>query len=110
VASNSFIENNSDLLEKFFEALYEAEQWTKDNPEESYQLVADFSGMDLERVRYSNQDVESTIVWGDDYEENLKQTYEFLKSQDMIANELSDEDIESHIDTSIVDKVTGREN
>jgi ABC-type nitrate/sulfonate/bicarbonate transport system substrate-binding protein len=108
VAANSFVENNSDLLEKFFKALYEAEQWIKENEEEAYQLVADYSGLDVEQVKYTIQDADSTIVWDDDYEQNLKLTYDFLKSHDMITNDLSDEDIASHIDTSIVDKVTGR--
>lgn len=108
VASEKFIEEHPELLEKFVEALYKAEQWIDENEEEAYELIADFAGIDVERARYTNQDADRTIVWDEDYEKNLKETYDFLESHDMITNELTEEDIKNHIDTSFLDKAVAK--
>ena len=108
VVADDFIEKHADLLEKFIAALYEAEQWIAENLDDSYQVIADYSGMDVETVKWVNKDAQRTIVWDDEYESNLKKTYTFLHDYDMITNELSDKEIESHIDTSFVKKVTGK--
>lgn len=108
VAANSFVEAHPDLMEKFIDALYQAEQWIKDNEEEAYQVIADFSGKEVEEVKYTNQDADRTIVWDDGYRNNLNETYEFLKEHDMITTDLTDEDIEKHINISFLEKVTGK--
>lgn len=108
VVSNKFLEEHPDELEKLVEALYKAEQWIKENEEEAYEVVAEFSGFEVERVKNTNKDADRTIIWDEDYEKNLKETYDFLETHDMITNELTEEEIKNHIDTSFLDKAVAK--
>lgn len=104
VVSNEFMENHPELLEKFMKALYRAEQWINKNQQESYEIIAEYAGIDIERAQYTNQDAVRTLVWDEDYEKNLEETYEFLKSHQLITNELTEDDIKSHINTGFLEK------
>lgn len=104
VVSNEFMENHPELLEKFMKALYRAEQWIQENQQEAYEIIAEYAGIDTERAEYTNQDAIRTLVWDEDYEKNLEETYEFLKSHQMITNELTEDDIRSHINTSFLEQ------
>ncbi|MBR6222926.1 MAG: ABC transporter substrate-binding protein [Lachnospiraceae bacterium] len=108
VAANKFIEENPDLVEKFLEGLYKAEQWINENKEESYKVISEFSGLEVDQVKHTIEDADCTIIWDDAYESNLQATYDFLKAHDMITNDLTNEQILDHVDTSFVKKVTGK--
>lgn len=108
VVSDDFASAHQDLLEKFFEALYQAQEWIQENEEESYHVISEFSDYDVEQVKYINQDADITLEWDTDYEQNLIETYDFLYSHDMITNELTQEEILKHVNTAVIDSVTGK--
>lgn len=102
VAADSFVAENADIVKSFLEALYEAELWLNENKDKSYDVVAEFSGLETERVKYTNQDADIILEWDEDYEQNLYDTNIFLAQHGMIATQLSDEEIKKHIDTSVL--------
>jgi ABC-type nitrate/sulfonate/bicarbonate transport system substrate-binding protein len=85
--------------------LYRAEQWIAENEEESYEILAEISEQDVDYVKDSIEGAQGTIKLDDDWIENFSITYDFLKDHDLITVEVTDEDIQNHIDTSILEEV-----
>jgi len=104
VASSAFISENQDLVDEFIAALVKAQEWIDDNPEEAYEVIAEFSGNDVDVVKNTIEGAEIKLSWDDDYENNLFETNDFLYSHEMISKELTNEEILERIDTSVIDK------
>jgi sulfonate transport system substrate-binding protein len=105
VASKDFVESHREITKTFLETLYRAQQWIAENPEESYEVIADYSGYETDYVKTVNESAQSTIELQEDWIENLSITNEFLQTHDLLTVEVTDEDIQNHIDTSILEEV-----
>jgi ABC-type nitrate/sulfonate/bicarbonate transport system substrate-binding protein len=105
VASKSFVDEHREIVKTFIETLYRAEQWIAENEEESYEILAEISEQDVDYVKDSIEGAQGTIKLDDDWIENFSITYDFLKNHDLITVEVTDEDIQNHIDTSILEEV-----
>lgn len=105
VGTKTFADNHRDVLKTYISTLYRAEKWINENQEESYKIIADFSGRDITEVRNTNEKADRTIKLDDDWIDNFTVTYNFLKERDLITVEVSDEKLKAHIDTSILDEV-----
>lgn len=107
VADTNFVEKYPEITEELLAALKEAQDWIKENPEEAYELVAEYSDVDVEIVKNTIEGADVSLGLEDESIENLYNTYEFLHEYDMITNELTNDEIDSHIDRSFIDKVLG---
>jgi sulfonate transport system substrate-binding protein len=105
VASKSFVGEHKEIVKTFLETLYRAEQWVAENSEETYEIMADLSEQDVDWVRITNENTQSSLKLEDDAIENFSITYDFLKEHDLITVEVTDEDIQNHINTSILEEV-----
>lgn len=76
--------------QEFINALYKAGQWYNENTEEGDKLVAEFLDVDLEDVVTANASSEIYIDFTDDDIQNIQDTYDFLKRNDLLSNELDD--------------------
>jgi ABC-type nitrate/sulfonate/bicarbonate transport system substrate-binding protein len=85
--------------------MYRAEQWVAENPEETYEIIADLTEQDIDWVRTTSESMQISVKLEDDAIENFSATYDFLKEHDLITVEVTDEDIQNHIDTSILEEV-----
>lgn len=104
VADTKFVNDNQDTLDDFFKAIKKAEDWIKENPDEAYEALGEFAGMDPEAVKHTIKGADIQFEFDNDYKQNLLVTYDFLLSKDMITSTLTEDEIFSRIDTGISDK------
>lgn len=109
VASSDFVNAHRDETAKLLSALVKADNWIKDNPDETYNIIAEFAELDLERVKASIETSDVDAGWDEEYENNLYETASFLSAKGLITSELSKEEIEKHIDTSLLKDAKGNE-
>lgn len=88
--TRKYAEENSELLIKFLKVLYKAENYIQTNSEDAYKTIADFLGVESEKIRINN----TGNVWAtgiqDDVVSHITETYEFLHQRDYIKTEIKD--------------------
>jgi ABC-type nitrate/sulfonate/bicarbonate transport system substrate-binding protein len=104
VASNSFVNQYPDIAEKLVQASVEGAQYIKDNPEETYQFIADGTGWSLEDLEELYPLIHTDVEFTDDDLAQLKNTQQFLIDNDILEGELENFETE-HINTTFIDKV-----
>ncbi len=88
--TRKFAEENPDLIISFLKVLYRAEKYIQTNSDDAYKTIADFLGVDVEKIRINN----TGNVWAtgiqDDVVPHITETYDFLYQRDYIKNEIKD--------------------
>ena len=106
VASKKFVDENTDILTDFFVAIDKAQKWIDENPDEAYKVIGEFADQDETSVRYTLEGATIQLAWDDQYQQNLFDTYDFLHSHDMLAAELSEDDILKRVDLSVLNSIS----
>lgn len=107
IAGTEFIHDNPEITEEFLSVLKETQDWIEANPEEAYKVIAEYGGTDAETIKNTIEGADISLGLDDESIENLYKTYDFLETYDMITNEVTTEQIDSHIDRSFIDSVLG---
>lgn len=95
--AGSFLDEHKELVKKFLQAAKKGEEYINENPDESYQLLADMFDLTVEEVEALVAPVDYGIYLSEDSIQNLYDTGDFLYEQGLISNELSEEEIDKHI-------------
>lgn len=95
-----FLKEHPDLAEKYVEALYQANEWYKENTEEGNQIIADFLGLDLNDVKLATESSDIDMVFTQEDYDNLSVTYQFMKDNDILPGEI--EDLNAIVDDSFI--------
>lgn len=103
-----FLESNPEVSYKFVEALYKAIAWYYDgNVEEGDELTAKFleqtEADEKNIVVKGNASMELNLDFDDEDVQNLQDTYDFLKRNDILPDEI--DDLTTTYDSSIIEKV-----
>jgi sulfonate transport system substrate-binding protein len=104
VASNSFINQYPEIAEKLVQASVEGAQYIKDNPEETYEFIAEGTGWSIEDLEELYPLIHTDVDFTDDDLAQLKNTQQFLIDNDILDGELENFETE-HINTTFIDKV-----
>lgn len=96
----SFINENSDIVQKFIDALYQADKWYAENQDEGIRIVASFLNIDEETARVGNESSDIGMALDNEDIENLEITYEFMEKNDILPNKI--EDVSSITDDSFI--------
>jgi sulfonate transport system substrate-binding protein len=108
VARNEFINKNPELIKKFLSAVYKAQLWIDANREESYAVIGEFSGVGTEGTRLNNQGADIYLGITDKERKNIHSTYEFLVNKGLLHTKV--ENLDAHIDGSLINGFVGRGN
>lgn len=107
IGSTEFIEKYPEITQRFINVLVRAQKWIDENPEESYKILSESSGLEVEQVKQSNEETNLYLRLDDDIKQGILDTYDFLKEQGTITVEI--DDLESHFDSSFIDKALAEE-
>lgn len=105
--TKSFIEEHTEIAEKFVEALYKANEWYYENVDEGNQIVADFLETDLENVQLGTSGCTVAIAFEDEDIKDIQETYDFLKANDILPSEV--DDLSTIYDDSIINKIINKQ-
>ena len=104
VFKKQFVKEHRDVALKFLAALYKANDWYYANVEEGDRITAEFleltDGEDFKRVVTGNAKVELMVDFTEEDVENLRITYDFLKDNEILPNEI--EDLSTVYDSSLL--------
>ncbi len=99
-ASESFVEEYPELLQRFFNVLVKAQNFIEENPEQTYEYLSEDSGLSVEEVEKTVTEFELYLKLDDEVKESVVDTYNFLKSEGILETDI--DDLESHFDDSFV--------
>lgn len=102
VAQSEFTKNYPDITKRFLKVLNKAHQWSEENPEKAYEILAGYTNLKASQVKSINERTERSLGFSKDNNSQLQDTYDFLIEQGMIRNKIN---IGDYIDTSFVEKV-----
>jgi len=100
--TRKFAEAHSEEVTKFLKVLYKAEDYIRNNPEDSYKTIAEYLNYSVDQVRTINNNNIWTTGISPELVSHLEGTYLFLKDKNFTKAELSD--FEKYIDDSYVKK------
>lgn len=89
-ANAQFLDENTEVMQKFVDALYEADVWYDSNVDEGNQIVANFLNLDVEDVSLVNSYSEIEMGLSDENYDNIELTYDFMKDNEILPNEIGD--------------------
>ena len=95
--TTEFLETYPDLVEKFLEATIQGQEYLEENPEEGYELLSEFTGIDVEQIEITVSPNDFTVQLTDGFIQNLYDTSDFLYEQGLITERVSEETIDAHI-------------
>lgn len=87
---SEFAKAHPEETQEFIDALYKAGEWYNENVEEGDKLVAEFLEADINDVVTANASSKIYLDFNDDDIQNIKDTYDFLKRNDLISKEVDD--------------------
>lgn len=95
--TTEFVETYPDLVEKFIEATIQGQEYLEENPEEGYELLSEFTGIDVEQIEITVSPNDFTVQLTESFIQNLYDTSDFLYDQGLISEKVSEETIDAHI-------------
>ncbi|MDD6070002.1 MAG: ABC transporter substrate-binding protein [Clostridiales bacterium] len=101
-ATNSFLEEHGDIATRFLKTLIRAYNWVNEsaeNQENAYQLLADYSGIEIDSIPIWFEHFDDSIHLTDEDISHIEATYEFMKENNLVDGELNVSDI---VDSSYV--------
>lgn len=93
VATEDFIENHGDLIVRFLKVLQRAVDYYKENKEECWDILSEYSSISRELMDDFMDDYDSTLGLTDTDKEYMENVYEFLYSHGMLDTEIDLENI-----------------
>lgn len=100
--NKKFIDNNTDIVQKFIDALYKADKWYAENQEEGMKIVSKFLNIDFETVKQGNESCDIQMIFNDEDIDNLKVTYDFMEKNNLLQNKI--ENLSAIINDSFIKK------
>lgn len=107
IGSTEFIKKYPEITQRFMNVLVRAQKWIDENPDESYEILSESSGLDVAEVKETNEDLNIYLRLDENHKQGILDTYEFLREQGTINVEI--DDLESHFDSSFIDKALAEE-
>lgn len=107
IGSTDFIEKYPEITQRFMNVLVRAQKWIDENPDESYKILSESSGLDVAEVKQSNEETNIYLKLDDNLKKGILDTYEFLREQGTINAEI--DDLESHFDSTFIEKALAEE-
>lgn len=104
VASEDFIEKHGDLIVRFLKVLQRAVDYYKENKEECWDILAEYSSVDRELMENYMDDYDSTLGLTDADKAYMENVYNFLYSHGMLDVEI---DLDSIYDESFLMEAFG---
>lgn len=106
VAANEFAEKHPDILERLLKVLHKAEEWSKDNPEETIENLNAFFGTDKEILKLAVPRKVYDIEITEDVYDSLQETIDDLLESGVIREEV---DVKELVNPSYIEKVMKEE-
>lgn len=96
-ATESFTEEHPEIVETYLDAIKWGEEYFKENPEESYQLIADYFEISKEDAKIYIDYFDWGLGWSEAAVQDLYETNIFLVEHELLTNEISKETIDEYI-------------
>lgn len=100
----AFVEEHPHVVEEFLAAVQKGKEYTDQNPEEAYQIIADVTQYDYDYVKALVAECNYSLELTDDLIDNLYTTSQFLVDLELISTEVSEEEIKAHV-SDILDNI-----
>ena len=106
IAANKFAEKHPEILERLLKVLHKAEEWSKENPEETIENLHTFFGTDKEILKLAVPRKVYDIEITDEVYDSLQETIDDLLESGVIREEV---DVNKLINLSYIEKAMKEE-
>lgn len=97
-STGSFVSEHADVVQVYVDSIKWGEEWYRNNQEEYYKLAGDYWNLEVEEVKgYFGGESTFDANMPENITSYLKNTADFLLSQDIISEKLTEEEISSHL-------------